>query len=261
MSQQNKHLLVLVAHPDDESFGCGSVIAHAVASGHHVSVCCASLGEAGETAPGYDLGRRTLAEVRHTELVRAADILGAECLAPLGLLDSGWDGEPPPDSICGVPADELESRIGEVIAAQHPDVVLTIAGDDGHRDHVRVADAVTAAFGWAAPAGARLYHWCLPNSLMRRWAGEVAALRPDTAHLAQEIADLGTPPDRVTTVLDTSAQLATRRAAIAAHASQTSPYQGLSDALASAFLSTDHLVRLAGPDLAGALADEFAAVS
>lgn len=237
------HLLVIVAHPDDESFGCGSVIADATARGARVTVCCATLGEAGELAPGVELGGRSLAEVRHAELLAAAAELDAECMPPLGFLDSGWDGEPPPGSLCAMPTDELAALLTATIRSASPDVVLTISGDDGHRDHRHLADAVTAAVD-AAGGGVRLFQWCLPNALMRRWAEEMTALRPDTAHLALGIAELGTPAERFTHVLDTAAHVDVRWRAIRAHASQTSPYEGLSPELAEAFLSRDHLVRL-----------------
>jgi hypothetical protein len=71
-------------------------------------------------------------------------------------------------------------------------------------------------------------------------------LRPETAHLALGLAELGTTDDRITDVLDTRAHLPARRAAIAAHASQTSPYEGLSPELADAFLTTDNLIRVLG---------------
>lgn len=235
-------MLVVVAHPDDESFGCGSLIATAVGYGCRVEVCCASLGEAGELAPGLHIAGRSVAQIRCAELRRAADRLGVAQVHRLGLLDSGWEGEPPAGSICGVDPAELTARIGEVIEQLSPDLVVTLAGDDGHRDHVRVRDAVTAAV--SDRRGTRLYLWCLPNQLMIRWALEMSRLRPDTAHLAQEISTLGTPPSDITDILDTSAVLETRRAAMAAHASQVSPYEGLSEELAKEFLTHDHLCRV-----------------
>lgn len=241
-------MLVVVAHPDDESFGCGSLIAHAVARGHRVVVGCATLGEAGEPAPGYQLRGRSLAQCRHDELRAAAAVLGAHCADPLGLLDSGWDGEAPPGSLCAVAHDELVARVGALIRGEDPDIVATISGDDGHRDHRRLAAAVTEAFEEFAREGASLYQWCLPNELMRRWAEETARLRPDTAHLALALESLGTARQRFTTIIDTSAQLRVRRAAMAAHASQVSPYAGLSTELAEAFLTTDHLIRLTAPN-------------
>ena len=248
-------ILVVIAHPDDESFGCGSTIAYAASRGARVGVCCATSGEAGEIAEGVDLHGRRLADVRAEELRRATEILGAQCVEPLGLVDSGWDGPAPDGSLCGVPSDDLANRVGEVIERHRPDAVLTLAGDDGHRDHLRLAAATEQAFADAAGAGASLYRWCLPNDLMRRWAEEMAALRPDTAHLALEIASLGTPPSECTTVLDTSRFLDRRRAAVAAHRTQTSPYDGLSPDLENAFLTKDYLIRVAnGPrsDDAGA---------
>lgn len=246
--------LVVIAHPDDESFGCGSTIAYAASRGARVGVCCATFGEAGEIAEGVDLDGHRLAEVRAEELRRATRILGARCVEPLGLLDSGWDGPPQDGSLCGVPADDLADRVAAVIERHRPDVVLTLAGDDGHRDHGRLAEATEQAFGRCAPAGASLYRWCLPNDLMRRWAEEMTALRPDTAHLALEVATLGTPRGECTTVLDTSPFLEQRRAAVQAHRTQTSPYDGLSAELAVAFLTKDYLIRVtdeSGPDDAG----------
>ncbi|PRZ41935.1 LmbE family N-acetylglucosaminyl deacetylase [Antricoccus suffuscus] len=239
-------ILVVVAHPDDESFGCGSTIAYAASRGARISVCCATFGEAGQLAEGVDLGGRKLAAVRAEELRQATHILGARCVEPLNLLDSGWDGPPPDGSLCGIPNGDLVDKIAVVIAEHRPSVVLTLAGDDGHRDHLRLAGATEAAFNRSAGVDASLYRWCLPNDLMQRWAEEMTALRPDTAHLALEIANLGTPRADCTTVLDTSPFLMQRREAVAAHHTQTSPYEGLSADLAVAFLTEDYLVRVAG---------------
>lgn len=256
MAHDNR-MLVLVAHPDDESFGCGSVIAEATARGYDVTICTATLGEAGETSPGYDLAGRDLGQARLEELRTAAGILGARLLPPLGLADSGWDGPAAPGTLCGITTRELEDLVGGVIRAAAPTIVMTIAGDDGHRDHVRLRRAVETAFGAHAPADAALYEWSLPNRLMRRWADEVARLRPGTAHLG--LADLGTDDQAITTVIDTSARLPQRRAAMAAHRSQTSPYEGLSPDLEREFLTRDHLIRVVPPPEPGVAETWFAA--
>jgi LmbE family N-acetylglucosaminyl deacetylase len=67
--------LVAVAHPDDESFGCGSTIAHAAALGAEVTVVCATRGEAGEPTPGSPSGDE-LGAVREEELRPTAARLG-----------------------------------------------------------------------------------------------------------------------------------------------------------------------------------------
>ena len=91
--------LVAVAHPDDETFGCGSAIARAASLGAEVTVACATRGEAGEPPPGHpDVG--DLGAVREAELHRAAATLGVARVELLGYRDSGFDGEPPPCSLC-----------------------------------------------------------------------------------------------------------------------------------------------------------------
>jgi N-acetyl-1-D-myo-inositol-2-amino-2-deoxy-alpha-D-glucopyranoside deacetylase len=91
-----------VAHPDDESFGCGSTIAHAAARGAHVTVACAMRGEAGETVPGTP-GGQALGVVREGELRRAAARLGVARVELLGYRDSGFDGDVPAGSLCAAP--------------------------------------------------------------------------------------------------------------------------------------------------------------
>ena len=56
-----QRLMVVVAHPDDESFGCGSTLLHAAAAGARTAVVCATRGEAGEPAPGSGIARAELA--------------------------------------------------------------------------------------------------------------------------------------------------------------------------------------------------------
>src|SRR5437763_11299620 len=65
-------LQLVVAHPDDETFGCGSLLLHAAAAGATTSVVCATRGEAGEG------GAADLGAVREQELRAAARLLGVQ---------------------------------------------------------------------------------------------------------------------------------------------------------------------------------------
>ena len=249
--------LVAVAHPDDEAFGCGSVIARAAALGAEVTIACATRGEAGEPTPG-SAGSGDLGTVREAELRRASGRLGAARVELLGYCDSGFDGEPPPGSLCAAPESAVAEILGRLVDELHPAVVVILDGSDGHRDHRRIRTAMHAALRSARAAGrppegtAQLYEHCLPNSLMRRWLEEMRSLRPGTAYHSLDPADLGRSDEEVTDVLDGSDVLAQREAAMAEHRSQASPFDGLSDDLRAAFLTRDSLVRVElGPESAG----------
>jgi len=234
-------LLVVVAHPDDESFGCGSLLAHAAARGVRTVVCCATRGESGEDALGLadDLG---LGRLREQELRKAAALLGVDEVRVLHWSDSGMTGAPAPGTLADAPPDSVSTVIGEVIGQVHPDVVVTLDASDGHRDHVRVRDATLAAVersDWHVP---RVYLSCLARSLMARWVEHMSAIDPGSSYL--ELGELGTPDDLITTVVDTSSVYDLRWQAIRAHASQRSPFELLPPDLQYAFLSTDYLRRI-----------------
>jgi LmbE family N-acetylglucosaminyl deacetylase len=239
--------LVAVAHPDDETFGCGSVIARAAALGAEVTVVCATRGEAGELVPGSP-DRVDLGAVREAELHRAAAILGASRVELLGYRDSGFDGDLPPGSLCAAPVAALAEVLARLVTDLRPTVVVVLDGSDGHRDHRHVRAAMHEALraGPELPDGAaQLYEHCLPNSLMRRWLEEMRSLRPGTAYHSLDPADLGRDDAEITDVVDARAVLEQREAAMAEHRSQASPFDGLSDELRRAFLTVDHLVRVA----------------
>lgn len=236
-------LLVTVAHPDDESFGCGSLIALAAAQGMRVVLCCATRGEAGEDARGRTDDPAALATIREAELRSAAAHLGVAEIVVLDFADSGWDGPPPPGALIDRLA-EATAAVHTIIEQHRPSIVLTMdpGGSDGHRDHALIGAATTTAFESAVDWPASLYHWCLPRSLMARWSGVQQGVDPESVYLTIELGRLDAD---ITTVLDTAAVLEARRRAIAAHASQSSPFAGLPDDLERAFLTEDHLVRVA----------------
>lgn len=182
-----QHLVVVAAHPDDETLGAGGLIATAAGSGVAVTLLVATDGEASHPDSRTHSGAE-LARLRRTE-VRAA----LQRLAPgarlefLGL----------PDSRLVTRADELAERIAEVTPPTS--LIATPWSGDRHPDHAACAQAAAhvarqqAVEHWQFPIWA--WHWAtpqspeLPRAQMRRLrldGGVIAAKRAAiNAHRSQ----------------------------------------------------------------------------
>jgi LmbE family N-acetylglucosaminyl deacetylase len=237
-------LLVVVAHPDDETFGCGSLLLHAAARGAETTVCCLTRGDAGQPRPGSGVTREELPVVREAELRAAAAALDVATVVLLDHRDSDMEGEPHPEALVAVPFDAVVADVRAVIEHHRPHVVVTLDASDGHRDHARARDATLAAVDEATWQVDAVHLQCLPRSLLRRWADHTRARDPDSPYLDVDEVGFGTPDELVTTRIDTREHLARRWAAIALHASQASPFDDLPPDLAEAFLGTEHLRRV-----------------
>jgi len=236
-------LLIVVAHPDDESFGCGSVLAHATRAGHDTAVLCATRGEAGESRVRTD----DLAALREAELRAAARILGVGTVRLLDHADSGMEGEAAPGSLVAADPDQVVSEVRSTIDELRPDVVVTLDASDGHRDHAAIRDATLVAADTAVHPPRATYLWCLARSSMTRWAAHMRLIGGGEHYV--DTVELGTPDEEITTIVDVSAVLPTRWEAIRAHRSQASPYDDLPHELQREFLATDRLVLARGDDL------------
>ena len=247
VNAEGTRLQVIVAHPDDETFGCGSLLLHARRAGAVTAVCCATRGEAGEVAPGVAIPAGGVGELREGELRAAAALLGVDRIDLLELLDSGMSGDPEPATLAGAEVSLVRSRMVRAVDAFRPDVIVTLDGSDGHRDHARVRDV---AIDIAAQRGLPVYLHCLPRSVMQRWADYMSSEHRDSAYLT--LGELGTPEEQVTHVVDTTGFWDQRWTAIRAHRSQTSPFEGLPEDLARAFLCREHLALVQDPSVTGA---------
>ena len=230
-------LQVVVAHPDDETFGCGSLLLHAAAAGVVTSVVCATRGDAGEWPADLDLPAGGVAEQREHELREAARALGVDQVDVLGFVDSGMSGEAPTSTLVGADQGAVTDAVRRCVAAFTPDVLVTLDGSDGHRDHARIRD-VTIAVG--EELGTPVYLHCLARRLMRRWAERLAERDPGSSYLG--LGELGTPDQDISIVVDTSEHVAAREAAIRSHRSQISPFEDLPADLRHEFLTLEHLV-------------------
>jgi LmbE family N-acetylglucosaminyl deacetylase len=142
-------ILGIWAHPDDEAYLSGGLMALARANGQRVVCVTATRGELGTTDPVAWPPER-LAAQRTQEL--------ADCLAILGVHEHHWLGYR--DGGCAAAdAPTAVGRLAELIAQVRPDTVLTFGPDGltGHPDHQTVSAWAGAAFAEAAP-GARLLH-------------------------------------------------------------------------------------------------------
>ncbi len=151
----NRRLLISYAHPDDESFGLGGLIARYVAEGVEVSLICATSGERGTVKEEFLKGYDSIKALRLAELDCAAETLKLRHVVKLGFKDSGMMGsETSNDPECLWQAQEAEvtRRVVEVMRDLKPHVVITFNkyGGYGHPDHIAIQRATTQAFPLAS---------------------------------------------------------------------------------------------------------------
>jgi len=147
----DRRILVAMAHPDDESFGLGGIIARYAAEGAEVYLICATNGDVGTVDAEYMQGYSTIAELRLAELQCAAEKLGFKEVITFGYRDSGMPGTPDnhhPDSLFAADPAEVVDRIVTVIRKVRPHIVITFDpyGGYGHPDHIKMYETTMAAF-------------------------------------------------------------------------------------------------------------------
>ena len=131
-------LMAVHAHPDDEVFGTGGVLARAAAEGMRTVLVTATRGDVGEIHdPDLDPeeARERLATIREGELRRACAILGIDELHILGYRDSGMVGTPDnadPRNFHNADPDEVAGRIVELMRRERPDVAAGAARRGRH---------------------------------------------------------------------------------------------------------------------------------
>ena len=154
-------ILGIWAHPDDEAYLSGGVMAMASDMGSRVVCVTATRGELGTSDPQRWPPDRLAAE-RTIELARCLEILGVTEHHWLGYSDGGC---------AEAPAAAAVARLCEVIEQVRPDTVLTFGpdGNTGHPDHQTVSTWAAAAFDRAAPAGARLLQAVVTDRWAERW--------------------------------------------------------------------------------------------
>ena len=213
------------AHPDDEAIATGGTMASLADQGHRVVLVTATRGELGEVDDGFLDPEETLAARREVELAEAARILGAARLAFLGYEDSGMEGEPSasrPGCFATADPEEAAGRLAELLAEESSDVLVVYDehGGYGHPDHVQVHRVGMAA---AERAGTPVvYMSTMDRDFMRDLRKRALESELATEEEMEGADTMGEPAVRITTEVDVTPWVATKRAAMAAHASQIS---------------------------------------
>lgn len=257
-----KKMLVILAHPDDESFGMGGSIAKYAAEGVEVHIAIATDGAAGSVAEGHEDAREKLADVRSVELDKAVEHLGGK-LHKLGYRDSGMKGDESnnhPDAF--INADEFEAigRVVKLIRKIQPHVVVTHDETGGyfHPDHIQCWKITTPAFHAAgdefqfteqgeAWMPDRLFYTVRPKkgikyfALMMRLAGRDPKAMGRNKDIDMTV--LGQEDEDIHVQINYRDYWDVKRLASAEHASQgggTSFFRFLPEFLRKRWFSTDH---------------------
>ena len=226
-------ILLVHAHPDDEASTTGGTIARYAAAGARVVLVTCTNGELGDSpeglAPEHD-DHDTGAVVAHRleELDESCRILGVTRLVLLGYHDSGmmgWEQNDQPGSFWSTPIDDAAAKLAAVIDEERPDVVITYDenGFYGHPDHIQ-ANRVTRAAIERSALSPKLYYATIPRSGFARFAevlAEHGMPMPEGQDEEGEEAPLGVEDDQIGAVIDVAPFVDLKRAALAAHSSQT----------------------------------------
>ena len=249
-------LLCAVAHPDDETFGAGGALIHAISEGAEVVTICATRGEAGEIMERSGATPETLSAIREGEYRKAGSIMGVSESILLHYRDSGMAGTPEnddPRAFIQQPEERVVADIIKVMDRVRPDVVLTMdeGGGYGHPDHIFMARCTLAAFdrmqderddrGWAP---SKLYYFAFPRSRMKAAWERMAAQDPDGPMAQIDVNSLGVPDEVITLTLDVSRHDQKLLAAFAAHVSQQSPLDRMDSDSSAQFLHSASFIRV-----------------
>ncbi|MCA1010164.1 bacillithiol biosynthesis deacetylase BshB2 [Halobacillus halophilus] len=151
MIEQERHVLVIFPHPDDEAFGVSGTIASYIKQGTPLTYACLTLGEMGRNLgkPPFAT-RETLPDIRRKELKKAAEAMGIEDLRMMGLRDKTLEFE---DDT------EMKQMVRDLIDELEPSLVISFyPGFAVHPDHEATARAVVRALREMEPDERPKFH-------------------------------------------------------------------------------------------------------
>ena len=251
--ESRPRLLLVHAHPDDETINNGATMAAYIARGAQVTLVTCTRGEEGEillpelSHLASNLEDR-LGEHRETELAAAMSELGVTDFRFLGAprkkwRDSGMMGTPQnlrPDVFWNAELDDAARYLEEIILEVKPHVLITYDenGGYGHPDHIKAhqvamrAAELARVTGWAIQ---KIYWNTIPVSVIEEGIKAMAGTGVDFFGVEKaEDFPFAAPDHLVTTVFNGDEFVTKKMSAMKAHPTQISvdgPFFALSDNL------------------------------
>jgi N-acetyl-1-D-myo-inositol-2-amino-2-deoxy-alpha-D-glucopyranoside deacetylase len=261
----DRSLLLVHAHPDDETIGTGATMAKYAAEGVQVTLVTCTLGEEGEIlVPELAmLGAEHADQLggwRIHELDKACAALGVRDHRFLGgagrYRDSGMMDTPAnanPRSFWQADLDEAAAHLVDVIREVRPQVVVTYDdfGGYGHPDHIQAHRVTTRAVEQTRDIVAKFYWTAVPRSVIQagidafKAAGETFF---DGVERAEDV-PFAKPDEVITAQVDAREFLDHKMDAMRAHASQIAvdgPFFALSNNIGQKAFGMEHYVLVHG---------------
>jgi N-acetyl-1-D-myo-inositol-2-amino-2-deoxy-alpha-D-glucopyranoside deacetylase len=265
-----RRLLLVHAHPDDETINNGATMARYVAEGVQVTLLTCTLGEEGEILVP-ELAQLAADQADQLGGYRIGELRAA--MAALGVTDSrflGGAGRYRDSGMMGTPANEhprafWNADLGEAVAAAvavvrevRPQVVVTYDenGGYGHPDHIQAHRVAMGAVAAAADPGyrpdlgepwdvAKVYWCCVPRSVLQQG---IDALAQSGDTFFEGVTDAGQLPfgvadEEVAAAVDGRAFADAKHAAMRAYPTQiqvNGPFFALSNNLGQEVLGTEY---------------------
>jgi N-acetyl-1-D-myo-inositol-2-amino-2-deoxy-alpha-D-glucopyranoside deacetylase/mycothiol S-conjugate amidase len=272
-------LLVVHAHPDDESISTGGILAKYSTDGARTVLTYCTRGEAGDilnpefVSPQPGL---SITEIRAIELAKAVKVLDVAAVHYLGYRDSGMAGTPEnnhPRAFARADKPEATARLVEIIRRVRPQVIVTYneKGTYLHPDHIMANRVTRRAFDAAGDRDykaenglepwqpSRLYYTAIPLERLRRLhelftdQGQEPNFDPDV---------LGTPEEKISAVIDVRKFLPLKLEALHCHQSQMNPngmFRRMPETMRTEAMGYEHFECVRGcPPVDGKQSDLFA---
>ncbi|NOU82178.1 bacillithiol biosynthesis deacetylase BshB2 [Paenibacillus sp. LMG 31459] len=180
---ENKRVLVVFPHPDDEAFAAAGTLAKYIDSGAGVTYACLTLGEMGRNMgiPPF-ANRVTLPEIRKEELIASCRAIGIQDLRMLGFHDKMIEFEDP---------QLLDNTLLALLEELTPSLVITFyPGYSVHPDHDATGAAVIRAVGRLPAAQRPTVHCIAFSSNHEQMIGPADVNVDVTAFLAKKMASI-----------------------------------------------------------------------